>query len=509
MDQEGFYASKAPLFDGTDYAFWKVRMQTYLISLGVDIWTVVVNGYIVPQSIPTDPYGKREYENDAKAKHAILCGNQVLDDVVLSNVEGEGEVVLEDDSEIIAEGECSDGKDPDDPVNLGDLGGGSTPCEEELALERGKGQVQTSKIEDGNSEEAQGQQMTCVSENTVEGKDQPEKILLSMDSTRGPNGQTCKWSSLFGVKPKDLCGPTRTRSLYGDKYFMIFIDDYTRMTWVTFLKHKSEAFHRFKVFRKMVENESDLRIKCLRSNQEGEYTSNEFEQYCELHGIKRQYDASRTPQQNGVAKRKTRTVKEMAKTMLDEANIADVNEAESEIESEIEFVILPKKEESEILSEKEEELVSTSSETTPKTPLTKTNINLLKNHPQEQIIGGKDEGILTRRRDAMSGEEAHFCLLSKLEPKTHVEASKDECSVLAMKEEISQIEKNKTWELVPRPTNKNVIGAKWVFRNKLDENGKVARNKARLVCKGYSLIEGIDYDETFAPMASIEAIMLV
>ena len=58
-------------------------------------------------------------------------------------------------------------------------------------------------------------------------------------------------------------------------------------------------------------------------------------------------------------------------------------------------------------------------------------------------------------------------------------------------EEIEQIEKNKTWTLVPRPVDKNVIGTKWVFRNKLDENGEVTRNKERLVCKGYAQEEGL------------------
>ena len=77
-----------------------------------------------------------------------------------------------------------------------------------------------------------------------------------------------------------------------------------------------------------------------------------------------------------------------------------------------------------------------------------------------------------------------------------------------MKEELSQIEKNKTWKLAPRPEDKNVIGAKWVFRDKLDENGKISRNKARLVCKGYAQIEGVDFDETFAPVARIEAIRI-
>eukprot|EP00253_Pinus_taeda_P020694 PITA_20694 len=77
-----------------------------------------------------------------------------------------------------------------------------------------------------------------------------------------------------------------------------------------------------------------------------------------------------------------------------------------------------------------------------------------------------------------------------------------------MDEELEQIEKNNTWELVPRPKDKNVIGTKWIFKNKLNENGEVIRNKARLVCKGYAQQEGIDFEETFAPVARLEAIRM-
>ena len=70
-----------------------------------------------------------------------------------------------------------------------------------------------------------------------------------------------------------------------------------------------------------------------------------------------------------------------------------------------------------------------------------------------------------------------------------------------MEENINQIEKNDTWELVPRPIDKNVIGTKWVFRNKLNEDGEVTRNKERLVCKGYAQVEGIDFEETYGPVA--------
>ena len=62
-----------------------------------------------------------------------------------------------------------------------------------------------------------------------------------------------------------------------------------------------------------------------------------------------------------------------------------------------------------------------------------------------------------------------------------------------MEEELNQIEKNETWELVPRPKEKNVIGTRCVFRNKLNEDGQVTKNKERLVCKGYAQVEGIDF----------------
>jgi transposase InsO family protein len=81
---------------------------------------------------------------------------------------------------------------------------------------------------------------------------------------------------------------------------MLLVDDYKGMTTVWFLKNKSEAFEKFKVYKEMVENEMDSKIKCLRSDNGGEFTSKEFMDYCNSHGIKRQFSIARTPQQNGV-----------------------------------------------------------------------------------------------------------------------------------------------------------------------------------------------------------------
>jgi transposase InsO family protein len=122
----------------------------------------------------------------------------------------------------------------------------------------------------------------------------------------------------------DLVGPTTTKFLKVERYFMLLVDDYTRMIVVCFLKNKSKAFKNFKIYKEMVENEMDSRIKCLRSDNGGEFTSKEFMDYCNNHGIKRQFFVARTPQRNGVVERKNRTVEEMARTMIMDSKLTDV-----------------------------------------------------------------------------------------------------------------------------------------------------------------------------------------
>eukprot|EP00253_Pinus_taeda_P014272 PITA_14272 len=94
----------------------------------------------------------------------------------------------------------------------------------------------------------------------------------------------------------DLCGPSRKKSPHGEEYFILFIDDFSKMCWIGLLKHKYEAFEKFKAFKALVENESDRKIKFLRFDRGGEFTSDEFFEFCEQHGIKRKFSTTRTPQ---------------------------------------------------------------------------------------------------------------------------------------------------------------------------------------------------------------------
>ena len=102
-----------------------------------------------------------------------------------------------------------------------------------------------------------------------------------------------------------------------------------------------------------------------------------------------------------------------------------------------------------------------------------------------------------------------FCLFADYEPTRFEEAVRDKKWRNAMDEEIKVIEKNDTWEFAPLPTRKKIIGVKWVYKLKKNAKGELERYKARLVVKGYSQWQGIDYDEVFALVARLETIRLL
>nr|GEY98641.1 hypothetical protein [Tanacetum cinerariifolium] len=121
-----------------------------------------------------------------------------------------------------------------------------------------------------------------------------------------------------------------------------------------------------------------------------------------------------------------------------------------------------------------------------------------KDHPLHKI--SSDPKLSVRIRGQLANSCLFSCLLSFIEPANVAEVLRDAYWVSAMQDEIDQFTRLKVWRLVPRPEGKTIIKTKWIFKNKKDESSLVIRNIARLVAIGYSQQEGIDYDETFAPM---------
>ncbi|GJR59026.1 retrovirus-related pol polyprotein from transposon TNT 1-94 [Tanacetum coccineum] len=130
-----------------------------------------------------------------------------------------------------------------------------------------------------------------------------------------------------------------------------------------------------------------------------------------------------------------------------------------------------------------------------------------KAHPLENIIGALDRPVFTQLQ---LHEQALFCyydaFLTSVEPKNYKDALTQACWIEAMQEELHEFKRLEVWELVPPPDKAFVITLKWIYKVKLDELGGTLKNKARLVARGYHQEEGIDFEESFTPIARLEAI---
>jgi len=135
-----------------------------------------------------------------------------------------------------------------------------------------------------------------------------------------------KWRATekLGLVHADLCGPITPASSSQKRYFLCFIDCFSRKAWTYFLLEKSKTFYHFKCFKTLVEKEVGMSIKCLKTDRGGEFNSAEFNTSCKQHRVKRQLTAAYTPQQNGVAERKNRTVMNMVRAMLTEKKVPKI-----------------------------------------------------------------------------------------------------------------------------------------------------------------------------------------
>ncbi|CAM8956208.1 unnamed protein product [Rhodiola kirilowii] len=438
----------------------------------------------------------------------------------------------------------------------------------------------------------------------------------------------------------DLCGPMRVQSRQGNRYVYVLVDDFSRYTWVIFIRSKDEVFDCFKTWVKLAERKFSLKVKSIRSDHGTEFENGQFTDFCSDQGIDHNFLAPRTPQQNGVVERKNRTLEDMTRTMLIESRLARSFWAEAmnaacyilnrcylrPILDKTPYELLkgrkpnishlrvfgskcyvhnngknqlgkfdPRSDEgifvgyglhskaykvfnkrTKLFEESvhvifDEESMGNDSGHVPEVhvaeevddfelirPRNVAVVDVPENletpeQPNAQVpeveeleeqaeangqvpeVGeihdepeeNQDTQEVTELRRstrvrqpssalrdyvcyaAVQGETVMNAFVSLIEPKTIQEGLKDPDWIQAMQDELHQFERNKVWRLVPRPEKRKVIGTRWILKNKLNSKGEVVRNKARLVVKGYSQQEGIDYEETFAPVARLEAIRLL
>ncbi|GJS02760.1 putative ribonuclease H-like domain-containing protein [Tanacetum coccineum] len=299
----------------------------------------------------------------------------------------------------------------------------------------------------------------------------------------------------------DLFGPTNVKSLMKKSYCLVVTDDFSRFSWVFFLATKDESSGILKTFITEIENQLDHKVKVIRSDNGTEFKNSIMNQFCEIKGIKREFSVARTPQQNGVAERKNRTLIEAARTITHVStagpsfNIAAPSTPVNAIGPSVSTA-----------DESEEQLFKRFS------PFK----NAFTLPPVPNIYSMDNTGIFGNAYDDEDVEEEvdmNNVILSYSVPdpsftKFHKDHHEDQV-IGSLKTPVQTRHMTKiTEEHVDLPRDKWAIGTKWVFINKKDERDIVVKNKARLVAQGHTQEEGIDYDEVFAPFARIEAIRL-
>uniref|UniRef100_A0A2N9HXG0 Integrase catalytic domain-containing protein n=1 Tax=Fagus sylvatica TaxID=28930 RepID=A0A2N9HXG0_FAGSY len=339
----------------------------------------------------------------------------------------------------------------------------------------------------------------------------------------------------------DVCDLKFVQTRGGRKYFVTFIDDCTRYCYVYLLRSKNEALESFIHYKKEVENQLNKKIKVLRSDRGGEYES-PFGEFCSQHGIVHQTTAPYSPQQNGVAERKNRTLKEMMNAMLISSGLPQNLWGEAILSANYILNKLPQKK----LDKTPYELWKgrtpsyqflkvwgclakvavpiPKKEIFPCKPTQETNsLNSLKRNLESTSSTSHDQELMEERNEVEPRRSKRtktsktfgpdfLTFMLEDEPQSFKEAmSMPEAPLWkeAVNSEIESILQNHTWELVDLPPGCKPLGYKWIFKRKMKADGSIDKYKARLVVKGYKQKEGVDYFDTYSPVTRITSIRML
>ncbi|GJR52181.1 retrotransposon protein, putative, ty1-copia subclass [Tanacetum coccineum] len=322
-------------------------------------------------------------------------------------------------------------------------------------------------------------------------------------------------TDLLGIIHTDVCGPLRHVSRQGASYFISFTDDYNRYGYVYLLKHKHKVFETFKVFKNEVENQLGKTIKALRSDRGGEYISQKFKDYLKACGIVQQLTPPYTPQHNGVSERGNRTLLDMECEALVKWDTLEKLQQRSfkcifigypkeimgyyfyfPLENKIVVARYAEFFEKNLItqevSRRAMDLEEIQDEDTLPSEITSEIPIEVKGFepPQEELIPVRRSERTHRAPDrlCLNVEAEEHSLGNLNEPTSYKAAMLDSESskwIDAMNAEIQSMMDNMVWVLVDLPPG------------------------SRLVAKGYTQVYGVDYEETFSPVANIRAIRIL
>ncbi|EXC18499.1 Retrovirus-related Pol polyprotein from transposon TNT 1-94 [Morus notabilis] len=356
----------------------------------------------------------------------------------------------------------------------------------------------------------------------------------------------------------DVCGLLNVQVRGAYEYYATFIDDYSRYGYVYLMQRKSETFGKFREFRAEVEKQLGKPIKTPRSDREGEYMDQEFRDFLIEEGVVSQLTAPGTPQQNGVAERRNRTLLDMIRSMLSysslptsfwghalktaiPAHVLRQKTGKLEPRSEVYiFVGYPQGTRGGLFYSQADQKVFVSTNATflehdymidfkPRSKIVLEELLSDEIRPQPTRVVGPlrqktivpDQTLMAPRRsrrvsrlpDRYTGEAQIVTADDgKEDPSTFRDAMDDsnkEEWQAAMKLEIESMHSNSVWQLVDLPEGVKPIRCKWIYKRKRGVDGKVETYKARLVAKGYTQKEGVDYEETFSPVAMLKSIRIL
>nr|GEV34608.1 retrovirus-related Pol polyprotein from transposon TNT 1-94 [Tanacetum cinerariifolium] len=345
----------------------------------------------------------------------------------------------------------------------------------------------------------------------------------------------------------DLCGPMRTKSVNGKKYILVIVDDYSRFTWVKFLKSKDEAPDFIIKFLKMIQVRLTVPVRQTIHVDFDELTTMAFEQSSSgpaLNEITPATISSRLVQKSSSSTPYVPPSRNnwdmLFQLMFDELlnPPPSVIHQGPEVIALIDDVIPPVQDDSTgspsstpvdqdaPSTSKSHTTIEIQSSVTPQV-VKEDNLDIevaymgndpLLGVPITEVTSAQSSSTVSPHQivpvstQLQLHEQALFCyydaFLSFVEPKMYKDALTQSCWIEAMQEELNEFERLEVWELVPRPDKLIVITLKWVYKVKLNELGGILKNKSRLVTRGYLQEEGIDFEESFAPVARLKAIWI-